>query len=149
MAPDVQRQRASAQHAKRDANRMPLGSDRKNLINCRRKFKVIAINRSPEIQAMISRARVFSLMGLVTVRPNNAMTISDGIAVSGTRIPKINNWAWTLASPAPAVTNGGRNNAKNNTVLDAKAPPRPVQPPIYVPLLNRVSGTGGLMFRAW
>ena len=24
-----------------------------------------------------------------------------------------------------------------------------VQPPIYVPFLNRVSGTGGLMFRAW
>lgn len=24
-----------------------------------------------------------------------------------------------------------------------------VQPPIYVPFLNRVSGAGGLMFRAW
>ena len=24
-----------------------------------------------------------------------------------------------------------------------------VQPPNYVPFFNRVSGTGGLMFRAW
>ena len=60
-------------------------------------------------------------MDLVTVRPSNAMTISDGIAVSGTKIPKINNCACTLASPAPAETNGGRNNAKNNTVLGVKS----------------------------
>ena len=45
----------------------------------------MAINKSPESQAIISRARVFSLMDLVTVRPSNAMTISDGIAVSGTK----------------------------------------------------------------
>ena len=62
----------------------------------------MAINKSPESQAIISRARVFSLMDLVTVRPSNAMTISDGIAVSGTKIPKINNCACTLDSPAPA-----------------------------------------------
>ena len=77
----------------------------------------MAINKSPESQAIISRARVFSLMDLVTVRPSNAMTISDGIAVSGTKIPKINNCAFTLASPAPAETKGGRNSAKNNTCL--------------------------------
>ena len=60
-------------------------------------------------------------MDLVTVRPSNAMTISDGIAVSGTRIPKINNWACILASPAPAETNGGKDNAKNNAVFGFKS----------------------------
>ena len=60
-------------------------------------------------------------MDLVTVRPSNAMTISDGIAVSGTKIPKINNCACTLDSPAPAETKGGRNSAKNNTVLGFKS----------------------------
>ena len=39
----------------------------------------MAINKSPESQAIISRARVFSLIDLVTVRPSNAMTISDGM----------------------------------------------------------------------
>tara|TARA_Y100000385_G_C12813811_1_gene517281 strand:+ start:148 stop:519 length:372 start_codon:yes stop_codon:yes gene_type:complete len=49
------------------------------------------INKNPQIQAMISRTQVFSLMDLVTVCPNGAMTISDRIAVSGARVPKINN----------------------------------------------------------
>ena len=65
----------------------------------------MAINNSPETQAMMSRAQVFSLIDLVTLRPRNAMTISDGIAVNGTKIPKINNCACTLASRVDLLGN--------------------------------------------
>ena len=46
-----------------------------------------------------------------------------------------------------------RGNRKKNglfsKVLGKAADDFDVQPPNYVPFFNRVSGTGGLMFRAW